>query len=75
MFKIKISVTNEDYEDLFTMEQSVTSIVPSLIADKFLDLSYELNVYEDRMGLKEWLTIEDLNLDNLEKWKLQEIEK
>lgn len=76
MFKIKISVTkNEEFDDLFIMEQLVTSFVPSLIADKFLDLSHELNVYENRMSLKEWLNIEDLNLDDLKKWKLQEIEK
>lgn len=57
MFKIKISVTkNEEFDDLFIMEQSVTSFVPSLIADKFLDLSHELNVYEDRkiVGSNAW---------------------
>lgn len=76
MFKIKISVTNnEEYEDIFTMEQLVKTCEPGLIADKFLDLSHELNVYENRPSLKEWLTIEDLNLDDLKKWKLQEIEK
>lgn len=57
MFKIKISVTrNEEFDDLFIMEQSVTSFVPWLIADKFLDLSHELNVYEDRkiVGSDAW---------------------
>lgn len=75
MFKIKISVTDEEYDDVFTMEQSVKNFLPWFIADKFLDLSHELNVYENRPSLKEWLTIEDLNLDDLKKWKLQEIEK
>ena len=48
MFKIKISVINGEYDDVFTMEQSITSFMPWLIADKFLDLSHELNVYGDR---------------------------
>ncbi len=72
MFKIKISVTNEEYDDIFTMEQSVTNFVPWFIADKFLDLSHRLNVYENKMSSKEWLTIEDLNLDDLKKWELIE---
>jgi len=48
MYKLKIIATDSEYNDLFSMEQEIKNLEPWVIANYFLDLTHELNTWENR---------------------------